>query len=120
MKTFRLGSNPSGATNFNQKCNMSKGIYLNNGVYAYAMDIEKKMKRRKNAKIIEVFEDISEEELQNKVNHYNSIPKKNKEVVEEATTFKYHWKNKVTGSTLHSIYNDLRNVPDPENWEPLK
>lgn len=119
MKTFRLGSNPSGATLI-KKCNMSKGIYLNNGVYAYAMDIEKKMKRRKNAKIIEVFEDISEEELQNKVNHYNSIPKKNKEVVEEATTFKYHWKNKVTGSTLHSIYNELRNVPDPENWEPLK
>ena len=37
---------------------MSAGIYLNNGVYAYAMDLDKKLRRRKSATIVEEYKGV--------------------------------------------------------------
>lgn len=100
---------------------MSAGIYKNNGVYAYSMNLEKKLKRRPNAEIIEEYTGnltgtALETELQKMLDKYNT----EKPTVEEPTenVLKYHWRNKVNGYTLHSIYSTLRNVPDPQNWEP--
>jgi ribosomal protein S17E len=100
---------------------MSAGIYQNNGVYAYSMNLEKKLKRRPNAEIIEEYTgnltgSELETELQKMLDKYNI----NKPVVEEPTDniLKYHWRNKVNGYTLHSIYPTLGHVSDPQNWEP--
>ena len=44
---------------------MGAGIYMNNGVLAYSMNLEKKLKRRKNAIIIEEYKgDLEGEELE--------------------------------------------------------
>lgn len=102
---------------------MSAGIYQNNGVYAYSMNLEKKLKRRPNATIVEEYTgDLTgpalETELQKMLDKYNIT----KPVVEEPTdnVLKYHWRNKINGYTLHSIYPTLRHVSDPQNWEPYE
>lgn len=102
---------------------MSAGIYMNNGVLAYSMNLEKKLKRRKNAIIIEEYKgDLEGEELEKElqkmlVKHTNITKTEIKE--SEDKPLKYHWKNKITGYTLHSIYPHMNNIPNinPNEWE---
>lgn len=100
---------------------MSAGIYMNNGVLAYSMDLEKKLKRRKNAIIIEEYKGNAtgadlESELQKMLNKHQDITKK--EEISEDRPFKYVWKNKINGYTIHSIYPTLDNIPNinKEEW----
>lgn len=103
---------------------MSAGIYMNNGVLAYSMDLEKKLKRRKNAVVIEEYNgdlegEALEKELKKMLAKHNNITKDTKEVVIEDKPLKYHWRNKITGYTIHSIYPNLFNIPNInlEEWE---
>ena len=102
---------------------MSAGIYMNNGVLAYSMNLEKKLKRRKNAIIIEEYKgDLEgeelEKELQKMLEKHNEISKPDTKI--ETEPLKYHWKNKITGATHHSIYPHMNNIPNinPNEWEP--
>ena len=105
---------------------MSAGIYLNNGVYAYAMDLDKKLRRRKSATIVEEYKgDLTgkelEIELQKMVDKYNNDKPEKKEI-EIANTLKYHWRNKITGHTLHSICSEISHIPNIklDEWEPYE
>ena len=95
---------------------MSAGIYMNNGVLAYSMNLEKKLKRRKNAIIIEEYTgnlvgDALEYELQKMLEKHNKISKLDTKIETEDKPLKYHWRNKVTNHTIHSIYPTLTNIP---------
>ena len=71
---------------------MSAGIYKCNGVFAYSLNLEKKLKRKKNAEIVEVCEgEVTEEFLQKLLDKYNNITKKEDSEIEDP--LKYHWKN---------------------------
>ena len=101
---------------------MSAGIYMNNGVLAYTQNLEKKLKRRKDAVVIEEYKgtltgDALEAELQRMLDKHNNITKV--EVETEDKPLKYHWRNKITGHTHHSIYPHMNNIPNinPEEWE---
>ena len=101
---------------------MSAGIYMNNGVLAYSMNLEKKLKRRKDAIVIEEYKgdligDSLEIELQRMLDKHNNITKSEAKVETEDKPLKYHWRNKVTGWTHHSIYPTLMNGMNPEEWE---
>lgn len=103
---------------------MSAGIYMNNGVLAYTQNLEKKLKRRKDAIVIEEYKgtltgDDLEKELQRILDKHNNITKSEAKVETEDKPLKYHWRNKVTGHTLHSIYPHMNNIPNinPEEWE---
>lgn len=103
---------------------MSAGIYMNNGVLAYTQNLEKKLKRRKDAIVIEEYKgtltgDDLEKELQRMLDKHNNITKSEAKVETEDKPLKYHWRNKVTGHTLHSIYPHMNNIPNinPEEWE---
>lgn len=105
---------------------MSAGIYMNNGVLAYTKDLEKKLKRRKQAVIIEEYKgdltgDLLEQQLQIMLNKHLNITKTEK-IETEDKPLKYHWRNKVTGHTHHSIYPHMNNIPNinPEEWEPYE
>ena len=106
---------------------MSAGIYMNNGVLAYSMNLEKKLKRRKSAIVIEEYkgdlegEDL-EKELQRMLDKHTEISKPDTKVETEDKPLKYHWRNKVTNHTLHSIYPHLNNIPGIklEEWEPYE
>ena len=101
---------------------MSAGVYMNNGVLAYTQNLEKKLKRRKDAIVIEEYKgtltgDALEAELQRMLDKHNNITKV--EVETEDKPLKYHWRNKITGHTHHSIYPHMNNIPNinPEEWE---
>ena len=105
---------------------MSAGIYLNNGVYAYAMDLDKKLRRRKSATIVEEYKgDLTGKELEIKLqkmaDKYNNDKSEKKEV-ETSDKLKYHWRNKITGYTLHSIYSEISHIPNIklDEWEPYE
>ena len=105
---------------------MSAGIYMNNGVLAYSMDLEKKLKRRKQAVIIEEYKgdltgDLLEQQLQIMLNKHLKITQTEKTETEDKP-LKYHWRNKVTGHTHHSIYPHMNNIPNinKEEWEPYE
>ena len=106
---------------------MSAGIYMNNGVLAYSMDLEKKLKRRKQAVIIEEYKgdltgDLLEQQLQIMLNKHLKITQADKKEETEDKPLKYHWRNKVTGRTHHSIYPHMNNIPNinKEEWEPYE
>ena len=106
---------------------MSTGIYMNNGVLAYSMNLEKKLKRRKDAIVIEEYKgdltgDALEAELQRMLNKQNEISKPDTKIETEDKPLKYHWRNKVTGWTHHSIYPHMNNIPNinPDEWEPYE
>lgn len=112
---------------------MSAGIYMNNGVLAYTQNLEKKLKRRKDAVIIEEYKgdlegELLEKELQAMLNKHLNITKAESgvETLElhktEDKPLKYHWRNKITGWTHHSIYPHMNNIPNvnPEEWEPYE
>ena len=100
---------------------------MNNGVLAYTQNLEKKLKRRKDAIVIEEYKgtltgDDLEKELQRMLDKHNSITKSETKVETEDKPLKYHWRNKVTGWTHHSIYPTLTNIPGIklEEWEPYE
>lgn len=106
---------------------MGAGIYMNNGVLAYSMNLEKKLKRRKNAIIIEEYKgnlegEELEKELQRMLDKHNEISKPDTKIETEDKPMKYHWRNKITGYTHHSIYPHMNNIPNinPEEWEPYE
>ena len=101
---------------------MSAGIYMNNGVLAYTQNLEKKLKRRKDAIVIETYQgtltgDDLEKELQRMLDKHNNIAKPEAKVETEDKPLKYHWRNKVTGWTHHSIYPTLMSNMNLEEWE---
>ena len=94
---------------------MSAGIYKCNGVFAYSLNLEKKLKRKKNAEIVEVCEgEVTEEFLQKLLDKHNNITKKEDSEIEDP--LKYHWKNIITNETLYSIYPEFPDHLDKNNW----
>ena len=100
---------------------------MNNGVLAYSMNLEKKLKRRKNAIIIEEYTgnlvgDALEYELQKMLEKHNKISKPDTKIETEDKPLKYHWRNKINNHTIHSIYPTLTNIPGIklEEWEPYE
>lgn len=94
---------------------MSAGIYKCNGVLAYSLNLEKKLKRKKNAEIVEVCEgEVTEEFLQKLLDKHNNVTKKEDSEIEDP--LKYHWRNIITNETLHSIYPEFPDHLDKINW----
>ena len=96
---------------------------MNNGVLAYTQNLEKKLKRRKDAIVIEEYKgnlvgDALEYELQQMLNKHLNITKTEK-VETEDKPLKYNWRNKITGYTHHSIYPHMNNISNinTEEWE---
>ena len=89
---------------------MSAGVYEYNGTFAYAMDLEKKIKRKKGATIVETYEgELTEpKDLEPILNAMleKYAPSKTKTEWDE-TTILYHFKNKVNGNTIVSIHPNL-------------
>ena len=91
---------------------MSAGIYECNGNIAYALNLEKKLKRKKGAKVLETYEgeltgDDLENELKDMLFKYTTIKQE-----EQIAIKKYNFKNLRTGKTIVSIYNHLKNIPN--------
>ena len=104
---------------------MGSGIYMNNGVLAYSMNLEKKLKRRKDAIIIEEYKgdlvgEELEKELQRMLDKHTKITEPDTKIEIEDKPLKYHWRNKVNNHTIHSIYPHLKNIPDNKRILPVR
>lgn len=92
---------------------MSKaGIYLYNGILAYSINLDKKLKRRKGAIIIEEYEGTEtgselESILQKMLDKHNNITKEEKSDSKDLP-LTYHWVNINNRYTRHSIRNDFK------------
>lgn len=97
---------------------MSAGIYMFNGVLAYSMNLEKKLKRRKGAIVIEEYEgeNPTEADLIKLLNKHNNITK-----TEDISDLplKYNWINLKTKCSSHSVHPYLTIKEDVENWIPF-
>lgn len=96
---------------------MSAGIYMNNGILAYSMDLEKKLKRRKQAVVIEEYKgdltgDTLEKELQRMLDKHNKRTQPEAKIIEEDIPLRYKWKHISNGQTITSIYPHLNNIPN--------
>lgn len=91
---------------------MSSGIYMYNGLLAYAMDLDKKLKRRKGSVVIEVYkgESPTEEELQKLLDKHCNIIRQVEP--KEDLPLKYRFKNKNNNKEIVSIYPHLNNIPN--------
>lgn len=101
---------------------MSAGIYMNNGVLAYSEDLEKKLKRRKNAIIIEEYTGDKtgmelQRELQQLLNKHLKITKPERS---EELPLRYTFTN--GKETIISIYSDLHNIStiNKDEWWIIK
>lgn len=105
---------------------MSAGIYMIDGKLAYSINLEKKLKRRKNAIIIDTYIGNAEgaeleRELQLLLDKHNEITKSKNPIIKDEQPLLYNWKNKYTNETISSIYPHLRNIPNIniEDWESI-
>ena len=97
---------------------MSAGIYAINGTLNYSLNLEKKLKRRPNAVIIEILENATLQDLQKCLDKHLGIIREEVERTPELP-LKYSWKNKITNETFHSIYSELPNIKELQpldNW----
>ena len=100
---------------------MSVGIYICNGVVGKSLNLEKKLKRKQNATILEIYEgDLTDPKdlepiLQKLLDKHNNIIKEEDSEIEDKP-LKYHWRNIITNETLHSIYPELPDHLDKINW----
>lgn len=89
---------------------MSVGIYVENGKYGKALNLEKKLKKKPNATIVETYEgELTEpKDLEPILNAMleKYAPSKTKTEWDETTKL-YHFKNKVNGHTIVSIHPNL-------------
>ena len=102
---------------------MSAGIYMNNGVLAYSMNLEKKLKRRKQAVIIEVYkgDNPTEADLQKMLDKHIKRTAPEASIITEDRPLKYRWEHISNGQTIASIYPHLNNIPNinKEEWLPI-
>ena len=86
---------------------MSAGLYELNGIISYSLNLEKKLKRKPNAKIIKVVENATEEDL-------IALIKTTEKVSTDDNIILYYFYNPETQYTISSIYQEV-----PEGYKKL-
>lgn len=91
-------------------------VILNGNDVVKVSNLPRKYSKFANNPDVKILEECDENELEEKydywrrtINHTENKPTEN--------SFKYHWRNKITGHTLHSIYPELRKDENPDEWE---
>jgi hypothetical protein len=88
---------------------MSAGVYLYNGKLSMSKNLEKSLKRRKSAIIIEECD----------IDQLIEVFDKHKSIIGQKSIrkpIKYHWKHKTKKQSIHSAYPILH-VSNPDDWE---
>ena len=97
-------------------------IILNGSDVVKVSNLKRKYNKFVNNPDIKILEECDEDQLDEKYDYWcRTINYKTPEV-EEENPLKYHWRNKITGHTHHSIYPHMANIPNInlEEWEPYE
>lgn len=94
-------------------------VILNGSDVVKVLNLKRKYDKFVNNPTIKILEECDEEELEEKYSYWcQAVNNKPKEQTE--SLLKYHWRNKITGWTRHSINPELGADANPDEWEPYE
>lgn len=94
-------------------------VILNGSDVVKVSNLKRKYDKFVNNPTIKILEECDEEELEEKYSYWcQTVDTKPKEPTE--SLLKYHWRNKITGWTRHSINPELGADANPDEWEPYE
>ena len=94
-------------------------VILNGSDVVKVLNLKRKYDKFVNNPTIKILEECDEEELEERYSYWcQTINNKPKEQTEKL--LKYHWRNKITGWTRHSINPELGKDANPDEWEPYE
>lgn len=94
-------------------------VILNGNDVVKVLNLKRKYDKFISNPSIKILEECDEEELEEKYSYWcQTVDTKPKELTE--SLLKYHWRNKITGWTRHSINPELGADANPDEWEPYE
>lgn len=93
-------------------------IILNGNDVVKVSNFPRKYNKFINNPDIKILEECDEDKLEDKYTYWYNLLTSKEEPVDKP--LKYHWRNKKTGYTLHSIYPTLKNIADIDDWQPYE
>lgn len=91
-------------------------VILNGSDVVKVGNLPRKYPKFANNPDVKILEECDENELEEKYAYWRSTIK-HTENKQTENPLKYHWRNKITGHTLHSIYPELNKYFNPDEWE---
>ena len=94
-------------------------VILNDNDVVKVSNLKRKYDKFVNNPDIKILEECNEDELEDKYDYWRRTINHSSEKPSEKL-LKYHWRNKITGWTRHSIYPELGRDANPDEWEPYE
>lgn len=91
-------------------------IILNGKDIVKVANLKRKYNKFVNNPDVKILEECDEDQLEEKYKYWCHTVKPDEEPAEKP--LKYHWRNKFTGWTRHSINPQLGADANPDEWEP--
>lgn len=95
-------------------------VILNGNDVVKVLNLKRKYDKFINNPSIKILEECDEEELEEKYSYWCQTVNNNKPKEQTESLLKYHWRNKITGWTRHSINPELGADANPDEWEPYE
>lgn len=90
-------------------------IILNGKDIVKVANLKRKYSKFENNPNIKILEECDEDQIEDRYMYWNSVKTHDEQPAEKL--LKYHWRNKITGWTRHSIYPYLGDTNDLDEWE---
>ena len=97
-------------------------IILNGKDVVKVANLKRKYNKLVNNPEIKILEECDSEELEQRYIYWCQTMAYEKSISEDYVEkpLKYHWRNKITGWTRHSINPELGKDANPDEWEPYE
>ena len=95
-------------------------IILNGNDVVKVANLKRKYNKLVNNPEIKILEECDEDTLKERYLYWNLKLKNNDSNESSEKPLKYHWRNKITGWTRHSINPELGSDANPDEWEPYE
>lgn len=91
-------------------------VILNGNDVVKVRNLPRKYSKFANNPDVKILEECDENALEEKYDYWCRTISHTTEKHDE-NPLKYHWRNKITGWTRHSIYPELSKDANPDEWE---
>lgn len=94
-------------------------IILNGKDVVKVANLKRKYNKLTTNPEIKILEECNEDELEEKYSYWVQTLLEKKDTTDKSTDrpLRYHWRNKNTGWTRHSVNPELGKDADPDEWE---
>lgn len=95
-------------------------IILNGSDVVKVANLKRKYSKLVNNPEIKILEECDEDSLEERYSYWNLKYKKGMQEDYSEKPLRYHWRNKITGWTRHSVNPELGADANPDEWEPYE